>query len=81
MYLRRLLTISVLILATIVATALAPLVLVTAFIMSFFAKFKTTPQAMAFIYAFIVYEWIGLSKFAWVWLRYHNIEELSLIHI
>jgi 1-acyl-sn-glycerol-3-phosphate acyltransferase len=74
MYLRRLFTITVLILATIVATALAPLVLVTAFIMSFFAKFKTTPQAMAFIYAFIVYEWIGLSKFAWVWLRYHNIE-------
>jgi 1-acyl-sn-glycerol-3-phosphate acyltransferase len=75
MYLRRLLTISVLALATIVAAVLAPVVLISAFIMSFFAKFKTTPQAMAFIYGFIIYEWIGLSKFAWAWLRYHNIEE------
>ena len=75
MYLRRLLTISVLIVATIVAVTLAPVVLVSAFVMSFFPKFKTTPQAMAFIYGFIGYEWIGLSKFAWVWVRYHDIEE------
>ena len=75
MYLRRLLTISVLIVATIVAVTLAPVVLVSAFVMSFFPKFKTAPQAMAFIYGFIGYEWIGLSKFAWVWVRYQDIEE------
>ncbi len=75
MYSRRLLTISVLIVATIVAVILAPCVLVSAFLMSFLPKFKTTPQAVAFIYGFIGYEWIGLSKFAWVWVRYQNIDK------
>ncbi|MFQ3346934.1 MAG: 1-acyl-sn-glycerol-3-phosphate acyltransferase [Candidatus Azotimanducaceae bacterium] len=75
MYLRRLFTISTLTLATILAAVLAPLVFTSAFVMSFFPKFKTTPQAMCFIYGFIGYEWIGLGKFAWVWLRYHEIEE------
>ena len=75
MYLRRLLTISVLIVATIVAVILAPAVLVSAFLMSFLPKFKTTPQAVAFIYGFICYEWIGLGKFAWVWVRYQNIDK------
>jgi 1-acyl-sn-glycerol-3-phosphate acyltransferase len=75
MYLRRLVTISVLILATVLAVVLAPIVFLSAFLLSLFPQFKTTPQAMAFIYGFIGYEWVGLSRFAWVWLRYHDIEQ------
>lgn len=75
MYLRRIITISMLVITTGLAFILAPLILITAFSLSLHPKFKTAPQAMAFIYGFICYEWIGLTRFLWVWLRYQNINQ------
>ena len=57
MFQRRLLTLSSLVLATILAIALLPLVVITALLMSLSPKFRTAPQALTFIYGFLVHEW------------------------
>ena len=70
MFRRRLLTLSSLILVTILAVALLPLVVITTLLMSLSPKFRTAPQALAFIYDFLVYEWSGLARFLFVLARY-----------
>lgn len=77
MFRRRLLTLSSLILVTILAVALLPLVVITTLLMSLSPKFRTAPQALAFIYGFLVYEWSGLARFLFVLARYPKREHMD----
>jgi len=67
---RRLLTLSCLVLITVVAVALLPLAIVVGGIMSLLPNYRTTPQALAFMYGFLVCEWSGLARFSWAVIRY-----------
>ena len=77
MFQRRLLTLSSLVLATILAIALLPLVVITALLMSLSPKFRTAPQALTFIYGFLVHEWAGLARFLFVLTRYHKNKQME----
>jgi len=77
MFRRRLLTLSSLILVTILAVALLPLVVITTLLMSLSPKFRTAPQALAFIYGFLIHEWSGLARFLFVLVRYPKREHMD----
>ncbi|MCH1597331.1 MAG: lysophospholipid acyltransferase family protein [Pseudomonadales bacterium] len=77
MFQRRLLTLSSLVLATILAIALLPLVVITALLMSLSPKFRTAPQALTFIYGFLVHEWAGLARFLFVLTRYPKNQQME----
>ena len=70
MFQRRLLTLSSLVLITVLAIVLMPLVVITTLLMSLSPKFRTAPQALTFIYGFLVHEWAGLARFLFVLARY-----------
>ena len=70
MFQRRLLTLSSLVLVTVLAIVLLPLVVITTLLMSLSPKFRTAPQALTFIYGFLVHEWAGLARFLFVLARY-----------
>ena len=70
MFQRRLLTLSSLVLVTVLAIVLMPLVVITTLLMSLSPKFRTAPQALTFIYGFLVHEWAGLARFLFVLARY-----------
>ena len=70
MFQRRLLTLSSLVLVTVLAVVLLPLVVITTLLMSLSPKFRTAPQALTFIYGFLVHEWAGLARFLFVLARY-----------
>ncbi len=77
MFQRRLLTLTSLILVTILAIALLPLVVITTLLMSLSSRFRTAPQALTFIYGFLVHEWSGLARFLFVSVRYRKGEHLD----
>lgn len=77
MFQRRLLTLTSLILVTILAIALLPLVVITTLLMSLSPRFRTAPQALTFIYGFLVHEWSGLARFLFVSVRYRKREHLD----
>ena len=77
MFQRRLLTLTSLILVTILAIALLPLVVITTLLMSLSSRFRTAPQALTFIYGFLVHEWSGLARFLFVSVRYRKREHLD----
>ena len=70
MFQRRLLTLSSLVLVTVLAIVLLPLVVITTLLMSLSPTFRTAPQALTFIYGFLVHEWAGLARFLFVLARY-----------
>ncbi|MBL6814527.1 MAG: 1-acyl-sn-glycerol-3-phosphate acyltransferase [Pseudomonadales bacterium] len=70
MFQRRVLTLSSLVVISILAIALLPLVVIATLIMSMSRRYRTAPQAVAFIYGFLLREWAGLTLFIWVLLRY-----------
>ena len=70
MFQRRLLTLSSLVLVTVLAIVLLPLVVITTLLMSLSPNFRTAPQALTFIYGFLVHEWAGLARFLFVLARY-----------
>ena len=70
MFLRRLLTLSSLVVISFLAIALLPLVVATTLLMSMTPRYRTEPQAVAFIYGFLLREWTGLTLFIWVLVRY-----------
>ena len=77
MFQRRLLTLTSLILVTTLAIALLPLVVITTLLMSLSSRFRTAPQALTFIYGFLVHEWSGLARFLFVSVRYRKGEHLD----
>jgi 1-acyl-sn-glycerol-3-phosphate acyltransferase len=40
-------------------------------------KYRTAPQALTFIYGFLLFEWGGLTRFAWVLARYPRQEQME----
>lgn len=77
MFQRRLLTLSGLVLFTTLAIVLLPLVVIITLIMSLMPKFRTTPQALTFIYGFLGHEWAGLARFLFVLIRYPKHEHMD----
>ena len=77
MFQRRLLTLSGLVLLTTLAIVLLPLVVIITLIMSLMPKFRTTPQALTFIYGFLGHEWAGLARFLFVLIRYPKHEHMD----
>ena len=75
---RRCLTIGTLIIITASLIVLAPLLVIAALIARLFPNFRTAPQSLAFIFWFVVCEWVGLARFAWVWTIYRNKPEFML---
>ena len=73
MFQRRVLTLSSLVVISFLAVALLPVVIIATLAMSTLPKFRTTPQAMTFIYGFLLREWAGLTLFIWVLLRYPKV--------
>ena len=70
MFQRRVLTLSSLVVISFLAVALLPVVVIATLAMSTWPKFRTAPQAMTFVYGFLLREWAGLTLFIWVLLRY-----------
>ena len=77
MFKRRLLTLSSLLIVTILAVLLLPLVVVVILLLSTSPKYRTAPQALTFIYGFLLFEWGGLTRFAWVLARYSRQEQME----
>lgn len=77
MFKRRLLTLSSLVIVTILAVLLLPLVVVVTLLLSTSPKYRTAPQALTFIYGFLLFEWGGLTRFAWVLARYPRQEQME----
>ena len=77
MFKRRLLTLSSLVLVTILAVLLLPIVAVVTLLLSTSPKYRTAPQALTFIYGFLLFEWGGLTRFAWVLARYPRQEQME----
>ena len=75
---RRFLTISALVLITASVIVLAPILIVVSLLDSIFPGFRTAPHSLAFIYWFVICEWIGLARFAWVWALYRNKPEFLM---
>ena len=67
---RRLITLSSLVLITALAVVFLPVVIVAAIVMSFAPRYRTTPQALTFMYGFLTHEWAGLARFLWTVTRY-----------
>ena len=70
MFQRRLLTLSSLVLVSVLAVVLLPVMVFLTVLVSVLPKFRTAPQAITFIYGFLLHEWAGLARFIWVLLRY-----------
>ncbi len=70
MLLRRVLTITGLILASLFAIAMVPVTIALAIFLRFVPGFKSTPQMLAFFYGYLFYEWQGLARLIWVGVRY-----------
>ncbi len=77
MFKRRLLTLSSLVIVTILAVLLLPLVAMVTLLLSTSPKYRTAPQALTFIYGFLLFEWGGLTRFAWVLARYPRQEQME----
>ena len=77
MFKRRLLTFSSLVIVTILAVLLLPLVVIVTLLLSTSPKYRTAPQALTFIYGFLLFEWSGLTRFAWVLARYPRQEQIE----
>ena len=69
---RRFLTISAFAVITALLVILAPLLIVVSLLASVFPNFRTAPHSLAFIYWFVICEWIGLARFVWVYTLYRN---------
>ena len=69
---RRFLTISAVVVITALLVILAPLLIVVSLLASVFPSFRTAPHSLAFIYWFVICEWIGLARFVWVYTLYRN---------
>ena len=69
---RRFLTISAVVVITALLVILAPLLIVVSLLASVFPNFRTAPHSLAFIYWFVICEWIGLARFVWVYTLYRN---------
>lgn len=78
MFRRRVLTLSSLVVISVFAIAALPIVVVATLVMSVSPKFRTAPQAMAFIYGFLLLEWAGLTLFVWVLLRYPKSRHMEI---
>ena len=72
MIMRRCLTIGTLILITPLLVMLAPLLISVALIASRLPAFRTAPHSLIFVYWFVICEWTGLARFAWVWTLYRK---------
>ncbi len=72
MWPRRLVTLSTLALATAVLLLAAPLLIVASLVLSFTRRYRSLPHALAFAYTFLFYEWSGVLRLSWVWVRYRN---------
>ena len=77
MFRRRLLTLSGLVLATGIAVVFLPLAIIVTLLLSISPKYRTAPQAITFIYGFLVNEWSGLARFLWVVTRYPKSQHLE----
>lgn len=77
MFKRRLLTLSCLVIATISAVLMLPLVVIVTLLLSTSPRYRTAPQALTFIYGFLLFEWAGLSRFVWVLARYPRHEQME----
>ena len=69
---RRCLTISALVIITSLLVALAPLLILVSVIASSMPALRTAPHSLVFVYWFVLCEWTGLARFAWVWTLYRN---------
>ena len=69
---RRIATLTLLGVITIVLYGLAPLLLLTSVILSIAPRLRTLPHALLFALGFLFYECIGVLRLFWVWLRYRN---------
>ena len=69
---RRCFTIGALIVITPLLVVLAPLFISVALIASLLPTFRTAPHSLIFVYWFVICEWTGLARFAWVWTLYRQ---------
>ena len=69
---RRCFTIGALVVITSLLVVLATLLILVALIASLIPAFKTAPHSLIFVYWFVICEWTGLARFAWVWTLYRN---------
>lgn len=74
---RRLITLSSLVVITALALALLPIIIVVAIAMRFVPNYRTTPQALTFMYGFLLYEWAGLAQFLWAVTRYPKSQRIQ----
>jgi len=72
MIIRRLVSLSVLAVVTVILYGLAPALFVLALIGSALPRFRTLPHALAFALGFLFYECTGVLRLGWLWLRYRN---------
>lgn len=69
---RRLVSLTVLGLATVVTYTLAPMLILVTGLLSTAPRFRSLPHALLFTLGFLFYESTGVVRLTWVWLRYRN---------
>ena len=69
---RRVFTIGALVVITLLLVILAPALVLMTLMASLVPALRTAPHSLVFVYWFVICEWTGLVRFAWVCLRYRN---------
>ena len=69
---RRFFTIGALVVITLLLVILAPALVLMTLMASLVPALRTAPHSLVFVYWFVICEWTGLVRFAWVCLRYRN---------
>jgi len=69
---RRMASLSVLALITVVMVATAPVLLLAALVLSLLPQFRSLPHALLFAFGFLYYECVGVARLTWVWLLHRN---------
>ncbi len=77
---RRCLTIGSLAVITLLLLVFAPILGLLTLLASVVPAFRTAPHSLVFVYWFVICEWTGLVRFAWVYLRYRN-SSTFLLHL
>ena len=69
---RRVVSLSVLTLVTVILVVSAPLLLLISLCLSLLPQFRSLPHALLFALGFLYFECLGVLRLAWVWLWHRN---------
>ncbi len=72
MLIRRIIGISLVLLATLTLFPIAPVVLLLSFLIARTTRLKSFDRAVLFTYGFLLFEIAGVSRLVWVSIRYHD---------